>query len=81
MPEYFYIREIVDGDYNIENPKRVDEYGNHIYLANEVSQAIPNEDFQLFCAGSEAKFIFENELTQYQKDQLDETVYKHKHNL
>lgn len=77
---YTYSREIVNGYWNIDNKERVDGEGNQIYLAKEVEQNIPNEEFKMFANEDICFFDFVNELTNEQKDVLDTTVSNHKNN-
>ncbi len=79
MTEYTYERTLVNGVYNIDNPLRLSD-GKQVYLAKEVSVAIPGELFKLRCNGLEAKFIFENTLTSENKAILDALVLAHKNN-
>ena len=81
MSEYFYTREMVGNDWNIENPLRIDGEGNHIFLAREAENALPNKMFKLFCVESEVKFVFEEELSENEQTILGQVVYNHKNNL
>jgi hypothetical protein len=80
MAEYIYNREIVGGAYNIHNHERLDGELEQINLAKEVEAALPGENFRLICIDTEAKFIFENELTVGQITTLTNTVEAHKNN-
>jgi hypothetical protein len=84
---YDYTRDFVESynNWDINNPQRVDELGNQIYLANEVEEALPGKAF-IFYGGYNgnpalARFLFETELTTEEKSILDDTVYNHKNNL
>ena len=43
--DYHYLREIVDGFYNIDNPLKVDENGKQIHLAQDIQNNLPNKKF------------------------------------
>lgn len=78
--DYEYVREKLDnGAWDIDNPNRVDEGGNQIYLANEVSNVI-SKHFLLLCDGASAIFKFTEELTSGEEDTLDTVVSNHKNN-
>lgn len=87
MAYYYYTREIVEYPdpigraYNIDNPQRVDLLDNQIYLANEVEVALIGRAFKLFCADSEVKFVFDDELSELEKTTLDTVVFNHKNNI
>ena len=82
---YYYTREyIIEPEleyWNIDNPKRVNELGDQIYLAIEVSNIFEGKKFVLECKEGDVYFDFENELDENSKTQLDIAVYNHKHNL
>lgn len=80
MVEYIYTRNVVGGKYDIDNPNRVDEGGNQIYLAKEVESQFPTRKFTLHCDNSEAKFIFITALSEAQKTTLDTIVSNHQNN-
>lgn len=81
MPEYPYTREQNGGgDWDIDNPARVDGEGKQIHLATEVAVAIPGKTFKLFCDESVAKFVFAEALTSGEESTLSATVAAHKAN-
>ncbi len=80
MADYIYTRAVVDNAYNINNKARVDGGGEQIHLSKEVETALPGESFKLICDGTEAKFVFYNELSSEDQDVLSDTVTAHKDN-
>ena len=89
MTLYTYKREYINNHdgiepesyWNIDNPRRIDEFGEQIRLAKEISLLIENEKFLLNCIGEDVFIDFVNELSEANKLILDDTVYKHKNNL
>jgi len=81
MAEYLYIRSLVSGKYDINNPDRVDGGSNQIYLAKEVESALPGKMFKLICNDSEAKFVFNNTLSGAEETTLSTTVSDHQNNV
>jgi hypothetical protein len=79
MAEYIYNREIVNGHYNIDNPDRKDAEENQIYLAKEIEAQI-SKKFKVVCNAEECKIIFEEDLTEQEKNLLDTIVENHKNN-
>ena len=77
---YTYTREIVNDKWDINNPVRVDEEGNQIYLAKEIESAIPEKRFKIFCEESVCDSEFQEELSGTEKTQLDVVVADHKSN-
>jgi len=81
MPEYIYTREQNGGgEWNIDNPARVDGEGNQIHLAKEVEIALPGKAFKLFCDETQARFVFDEALTTEEETTLGDTVAAHKAN-
>lgn len=81
MIEYTYSRELVDGDYNINNPARLDEFGNQIRITSEIEAALPGLFFKVKCSGENVTISFNDPLTEEQHDLLDTVVSNHKNNL
>lgn len=81
MADYIYERESVNGSWNINNSIRVDGESKQINIAKEVEVAIPGKLFKVCCNASEAKFIFDEELTSAEQTILDTIVNTHKNNL
>jgi hypothetical protein len=82
MYKYYYTREIVDGNYNIDNPNRVDGEGNKVLLADDVETLFPTYQFRIYCGEGNVTIAFlGNELTNGEKIDLDTCVYNHKNNL
>ena len=82
MYKYYYTREIVNNDYNIDNPARVDGEGNKILLAQEIETLFPNNKFHVFCCNDLATVAFYYmALTASEKIDLDKCIYNHKNNL
>ena len=79
--EYTYERILTNNAYDIDNPLRIDESGEQICLAKEVESSLPGKKFKLRCNHTEAKFIFEVELTPEEKTILDGKVINHKNNI
>lgn len=80
MAEYIYTRDLVSGSYNIENPARVDEGGDQIHLAKEVSDALPGKTFKMICMGTEVKFDFDIALDSGEQTTISNIVTAHKNN-
>ena len=78
--EYIYTRNKAEGKYDINNFNRVEAEGNPIYLAKEVEQEIYKK-FKIICNLSECKIIFEEELTNQEKEALDIIVENHQNNI
>jgi hypothetical protein len=89
MADYFYTREVLQsgnfaGSYNIENPERVDEFGNQKHLAYEVEIALGFGGMMYINYNNnpvQVKFEYQEELTPEQKTILDTVVFNHKNNL
>lgn len=75
---YNYTRELVDGVYNIDNPRDVDADGEPVRLACRVKEALPNKTFNMKIDGTDVVICFEAELTTEEKNTLDTTVANHK---
>ena len=81
MADYNYTRgTIANGEYDINNPDRVDGGGNQIWLANEVETALPGKSFTLYCDATEATFNFPTALSAGDETTLTTTVNAHKNN-
>ena len=81
MADYNYTRgTIASGEYDINNPDRVDVDGNQIWLADEVKTALPGKNFTLSCDASDAYFTFEEALSTGDETTLTTTVNNHKNN-
>jgi len=78
--EYVYIRSLVNGMYNIDNPERVDGEGNRIHLAKEIEAEFPDWDFNVRNNGSVCKIVYSEALTAPEKTTLDGIVIAHKNN-
>ena len=61
--EYDYTREVVDGAYNIDNPKTADGEGLMLHCAKYIETALPGKQFVLRCIGPDVKVVFEEELS------------------
>lgn len=72
---YEYVRDVVNGRYDIDRPER------ETRLANEVETALPGKQFVVKCNSASCKVIFQQELTVQEKADLDQVVYNHKNNL
>jgi hypothetical protein len=79
--KYTYTREIIDGNWNVDNPNRKDLDGNQIYLIDEVQGVFPHISIKSYVRKEEVLFIFEAELSLEQKASLDTCVYNHKNNI
>ena len=80
MKIYNFTREIVDGDYNINNPLRKDGE-NQRWLAKEIQNALPDKPFRLFCNEGTGYIEFTTDLTTEEMQTIDTVVYNHKNNL
>lgn len=80
MADYIFTRAKQNGKWTINNIDRRDGEGNQIFLAKEVESALPGLKFVLRCNATEAKFIFEKELTASQQTLLETTVANHVQN-
>jgi hypothetical protein len=82
MAEYIYTRDLLpDGEWDINNPNRVDGQGDQIMLAYEIAQAIPAiTHIDLVCVDAEAKVTTDPDLTPEQKTTMDTVVANHKAN-
>jgi hypothetical protein len=81
---YNYTRELMIESpvYNIDNPLRVDENGNQIWLYKEILEYLPNSQWRkIDCAAESAVIYFDLELSIEDKQILDDVVYRHKNNL
>ena len=76
--EYIYTREIVEGAYNIDNPKTADEEGFLVHLSDYVAPSMGGKAFLLVCAGAQAKFIFMVELSAEEESTLSDLVVSYK---
>ena len=80
MNEYNYTREIVDSEYNINNPARLDGEGNQIFLGDEIVAALPGKSFKILGDAGVCKIQFDTALTDGEKTTLDTVVSNHKNN-
>lgn len=78
MFTYIYTREIVNGFFDIDNPLKVDENGNQIFLAMDVDAKFPGKVSSVKSAGYDCCVNFEEELTPEEKAELDQVVADHK---
>lgn len=78
--DYLYTREKAGGMYNIDNPNRTDLELNQIHLAKEIEAEI-TKNFTIICNDGECKIVFEEALTDEEKDTLDIIVENHKNNI
>lgn len=76
--DYHYLREIVDGFYNIDNPLKVDENGKQIHLAQDIQNNFPNKKFVVRCQGYAVVITFEETLSSEEKTKLDVVVEEYK---
>lgn len=79
MADYTYLRGLINGAYNIENPNRLDA-GNQIRLSKEIETALPGKNFTLHCNGTATKIVFQEILSVAEETILDTTVSDHKNN-
>lgn len=78
--EYDYTREkLPDGQWDINNPNRVDAEGHQIKLITEVIAAIEIE-VSMLCAGPSCKLVSPTEWTSEQEDTVATVVANHKAN-
>ena len=81
MADYNYTRgTIANGEYDINNPDRVDVDGKQIWLGNEVQTALPGKPFTFSCASSDATFNFPTALSGADETTLTTIVNAHKNN-
>ena len=81
MSDYEYVRDLVDGSYDINNSLRVDDQGIVIMLAHEIEAALPGKSFKVLCDGSDCVVSFlQVTLTVGEKTTLDQVVQDHKDN-
>jgi hypothetical protein len=81
MNTYFYTREIVNDQWNINNPNRRDESGNQIFLSSEIENLFPTYMFKLYCNNEDVCICFDNKLTINEKNLLDTCISNHKNNI
>ena len=89
MATYNYTREqLAEGDnvneWDINNPDRVDESLNQIYLATEIIAAIQGKTLDIpgiMCNGNNCTITFIEKLTTEEEITLTNIVSNHKHNV
>jgi len=80
MAIYNYSRELVSGQYNINNKERVDGEGNQIHIFTEIKAVLPGKPFKINCSDTSVEFNFNDSLSAEEKTTLDNTVASHKNN-
>jgi len=79
---YEYSRELIENDgWNINNPNRLDEFGERIYLSTEIADSVEGKKFKIHGEESFLYIEYEEELTIDEKLILDTVVYNHKNNI
>lgn len=78
MSDHTYDRALVDGVWDIDNPKDVDESGNPVRLVKRIESALPSKAFSLRCDADQCVLSFVDDLTAGEITTLDATVSAHK---
>lgn len=82
--EYNFYRpyDSANNCYLIDSPVRTNADGTQIHLAYEVEQesVLSGEMFILVCEGTNAKFIFQDELNGVEENKLEDIVADHTNN-
>jgi hypothetical protein len=87
MINYYAKRELItvseygDQDWDINNPLRLDEYGNQITLLSELQVAIPNKINRVLCVNENVTIECLSALTTEEQQTKDTVIYNHKNNL
>jgi hypothetical protein len=72
--DYIYTRSLIGGFYNTDP---ISVSGVKSVLENSVEAAIPNKRFLMFCADTEVKFSFDDELTSEEQTILTSSISTH----
>lgn len=76
--QYEYSREIVDGNYDINNPFDVDENGNPVSLFTRIEEGLPGRGLTDVALSESTAIVAIDTLTPDEKQALDEIVAAHK---
>ena len=81
MTPYNYLRELVDGKWNINNQYRVDGNGDQIQIVEEIKTAIPGKFPNMVAKDENVTFEFAGDLSAGQHTTLTQVVNDHKNNV
>lgn len=77
MAEYKYVRKIVNGDYDINNPYDVDMNGNSVTLFTRIMNALPDDNLSAVILDGEVATVVIDELNDNDLIILNDTVAAH----